>query len=233
MQCETCHAGCCRAYSLFITIPDVLRISNDLGLSPEEFVDIKTYGESEGSSFVAKCPGILFSDASSEEQRFFITLRRVESLLIPNTIRCIFLNEWERSTPIEKRGDHPGAKIIARCSVYGSRPKMCGLYPSVLDAAGLLSYIRKPAISTLSKSNEIYKVCPEDWTAADFTNDAEKIVHDHTIDKYEWRFQAQVIEKWNESPRTKAEFFPLMKRLYKARTLATGERWSELFEETD
>jgi hypothetical protein len=41
--CDTCHAGCCRSYHLFITAFDAFRISRDLGLPVGEFVTLLSF----------------------------------------------------------------------------------------------------------------------------------------------------------------------------------------------
>jgi len=230
MQCDTCHAGCCRSYNICITVTDVLRVARDLHLAPAEFTEFKAVQASDAADFERQTEAIHFSDPGAEKTRFFLTLRRVPSVVGPGSVRCIFLHEWERTRPVAERRAHPGARVIARCSIYPSRPLMCRLYPSTTDAASLLAYLRKPPTSSLSGTHPFYEVCPEDWSAPDFASDFDEVLQNHARDKYEWAFQKLAISKWNKAPGLQADFFPLMEKAYQARLVAAGDRWSEVFD---
>jgi Fe-S-cluster containining protein len=154
-----------------------------------------------------------FSDPGFEDTQFFIALKRVESRLIPGTLKCYFLQEWQRSEAVTARGEHPGSKLAARCGIYGSRPLMCRAYPSFLHE-GALGYVTNPAPSELSKSHEIYTLCPEKWEAAAVGTDSTQVLHQLVLNRYEIDFQNKLVEEWNAAPRTLNEFFPFAVNCY-------------------
>jgi Fe-S-cluster containining protein len=212
-MCDTCHAGCCRAYNLIITVFDALQISRDLNLPVAEFVTMFPAVPQLVEKMGKLHRPLKFSDPGLEDTQFFIALKRVESRLVPGTVKCYFLQEWQRSEPVTGRGDHPGATVAARCGIYGSRPLMCRAYPSFLHE-GALGYVTNPAPSELSKSNAIYTLCPEKWDSAAAGADPTPVIHQLVLNKYEIEFQNKLIEEWNANPRTLKEFFPFAVTCY-------------------
>lgn len=206
-MCDTCHAGCCRAYTLIITVFDALQISRDLSLPIGEFVTMIPHNAEKVKKMGDLHRPLRFSDPGFEDSFFYIALKRVESRLIPGTVKCYFLQEWQRSEPVAKRGQHPGATVAGRCGIYGSRPLMCRAYPSFLhkDALGFITNPKSPG---LEKANAIYTLCPEKWEAASFGSDPSQIIHQLVLNRYEIEFQNKLIEEWNASPRPLKEFFP-------------------------
>lgn len=207
-MCDTCHAGCCRAYHLFITVFDAVRISRDLGLPMAEFVTMIPQNAEGAKRLGDVHKPIKFSDPGFEDTFFYLGLKRVESRIVPKTVKCYFLQEWQRGEPVAKRGEHPGSKIIGRCGIYGSRPLMCRTYPSFLHANGALGFITNPKPSELVKANAIYTLCPENWDAASFGGDSNQVLQNLVHNRYEIDFQNKVIEEWNTRPRTFKEFLP-------------------------
>lgn len=207
-MCDTCHAGCCRAYHLFITVFDALQISRDLSLPIGEFVTMVPQNEEGAKRLGNVHRPVRFSDPGFEDTYFYIALKRVESRLIPGSVKCYFLHEWQRSEPIATRGDHPGAKVAGRCGIYGSRPLMCRAYPSFLHPNGALGFITNPKPADLSKANPIYTLCPDKWDAQSFGSDATPVVHNLVLTRYETEFQNKLIEEWNLNPRPLKAFFP-------------------------
>lgn len=221
--CDTCHAGCCRAYNLLITAYDALVISQDLGLPIAEFVTfLATRGEQTKLAGGKNTP-ILFSDPGYEEIRFFVTLKRVESLLVPDTVKCYFLQEWNRQEPVLARGSHPGARIIGRCGIYGSRPLMCKTYPTSLHGEGAVGFIGTPPPTELQKQHEAYTICPEKWSPEAFAQDPAKALHSLVLYNYETNFQNRALAEWNASPGLVKDFFPFMMKAYGARFRVSQE----------
>jgi Fe-S-cluster containining protein len=206
-MCDTCHAGCCRAYNLIVTVYDALQISQDLNLPIAEFVTMVSQNEEGVKRMGGIHTPLRFSDPGFEDTFFYIALKRVESRLMPGTLKCYFLHEWQRAEPIAERGNHPGAKIAGRCGIYASRPLMCQAYPAFLHQDGALGFITNPAQPELVKADPIYTLCPEKWTPGAFAPNVNRTVHNLVLNKYEIEFQNRLISEWNANPRPLKEFF--------------------------
>jgi Fe-S-cluster containining protein len=213
-MCDTCHAGCCRAYHLFITVFDALLISRDLNLPIAEFVTMVPQNDEGVKRLGNLNRPIRFSDPGFEDTYFYIGLKRVESRLFPGTVKCFFLQEWHRAEPVAARGNHPGATVAGRCGIYGSRPLMCRAYPSHLHPNGALGLIGNPKPAELVKTNAIYNLCPDKWDAASFGSDPTQVVHNLVLNRYEVEFQNKLIEEWNANPRPLRDFFPFAVACY-------------------
>ncbi len=216
-MCDTCHAGCCRAYHLFITVFDAMQITRDLNLPIGEFVTMVPHDAAGVKRVGDMHTPLRFSDPGLEDTYLYIALKRVESRLVPGTLKCYFLQEWQRTEPVAARGEHPGAKIAGRCGIYGSRPLMCRTYPSFLHQNGALGFIANPKPADLAKANPIYTLCPEKWTAQSFAPDTTQAVHNLALSRYEIDFQNKLIEEWNAAPRLLKEFFPYAVACYASR----------------
>ena len=216
-MCDTCHAGCCRAYNLLITVFDALQISRDLSLPIGEFVAMLPRDAAGAKRFGDLHRPLRFSDPGFEDTFFYIGLKQIESRLIPGTVRCHFLQEWPRAEVIPERGSHPGAKIAGRCGIYGSRPMMCRAYPSFLHKDGALGMVANPADTPMTQANEIYTLCPDKWTLASFGSDTTQVVHQLVLNRYEIDFQNKLIDEWNARPRSLKEFFPFAVACYSGR----------------
>lgn len=219
-MCDTCHAGCCRAYHLLITVYDALRISQDLALPIGEFVAMVPQTADGSKRLGDQHHPIRFSDPGYEDTYFYLGLKRVDSRLAPGTLKCYFLQEWSRAEDAAGRGDHPGAKIIGRCGIYASRPLMCRAYPTSLHADGNLAFIGDPKVVDLQKTNAIYTLCPEPWSPAAFGPDCTTVVQNLALNRYEVSFQNKLVDEWNTNPRALREFFPHAVRCYGARLRA-------------
>jgi len=216
-MCDTCHAGCCRAYHLLITVFDAIRIAQDLSLPVGEFVTMIPQNAANAKRMGELHRPIRFSDPGFEDTYFFIGLKRVESKLIPGTLKCFFLQEWQRQEPVAARGDHPGANIAGRCGIYGSRPHMCRAYPGFLHGSGALGFITNPKPAEISKTNAIYTLCPEKWQATSAGADTTGVMHNLVLNRYEIEFQNKVVDEWNASPRALKHFFPYAVSCYSGR----------------
>lgn len=207
-MCDTCHAGCCRAYNLIITVFDAVQISKDLSLPISEFVALISENAEGVKRLGALHRPLRFSDPGLEDTFFYIGLKRVESRLIPETLKCYFLHEWQRAEPVMERGEHPGGKIAGRCGIYGSRPLMCRAYPNFLHQNGAVAFISNPKQPELAQAHRIYSVCPEKWDLKSMGEEASQVVHQLILNKYEIDFQNKLIDEWNAAPRRHSEFFP-------------------------
>jgi Fe-S-cluster containining protein len=213
-MCDTCHAGCCRAYNLIITVHDALLIARDLSLPISEFVSMIPQNESVMKRMGDLHVPVRFSDPGYEDTYFFIGLKRVDSRLTPGSPKCYFLQEWERSQPVAERGAHPGAKIAARCGIYTSRPLMCRTYPSFLHPEGTLGFVSDPAPIKATVPHAMFTLCPEKWTPQAFSPEPDRALHTLVLNKYEIDFQNALIREWNKNLRPLKEFFPYAAQCY-------------------
>lgn len=216
-MCDTCHAGCCRGYNLLITGFDALRMSRDLSLPVGEFCTLLAFKYDVSKRFESNYVPIKLSEPGCEEKRFFLALKRIESPLVPGTVKCYFLNEWKRQHPAPNREDHTGKTIVARCSIYGSRPMMCRTYPTSLHQNVALGFISTPRPIEMAENNAMYQLCPEKWTADQFSTDATGVLHNLAIHRYEQDFYNQAIVEFNKKPHRLADFFPYLTRIYENR----------------
>lgn len=215
--CDTCHAGCCRAYHLFITVYDALRISTDLGIPIGEFATMVSRSEEEAKKVGKGLRPLRFSDPEFKDAYFYLALKRVESRLVPGTLRCYFLQEWERTTPLPTATDHPGSRIAGRCGIYTSRPLMCRTFPTFLHSNGKVAFINNPEPVRREGADPIYTLCPEEWTPGHFSTDSAEVLHNLVLRQYENEFQNGLIDEWNAAPGTLKDFFPHAIRCYQNR----------------
>lgn len=213
-MCDTCHAGCCRAYNLLITVYDALVISRDLTLPIAEFASMLPRQAEMVKKMGDLHTPVRFSDPGYEDTFFYIVLKRVPSALLPGTVKCYFLQEWNRAEVVADRGQHLGAKIAGRCGIYGSRPLMCRAYPAFLHGNGALGFVTNPKPLELSKASPAYELCPDEWTAGAFAPDPGQAVHTLVLNRYEINFQNELIKEWNNAPRALREFFPFAAACY-------------------
>jgi Fe-S-cluster containining protein len=214
--CDTCHAGCCRSYHLFITAFDAFRIARDLALPLNEFVTLLSFTAVEVKRYEDEYVPVRFSDRA-EDRRFLLALKRIESHLFPGTQKCIFLQEWRREREAPERGEHPGRHTLGRCGIYGSRPQVCRTYPTSLHPTLPLGLINTPPPAQVEKPHAIHTLCPEEWTAANFGVEPTAVLHTLAVSRFEKEFYNRAIREWNERPQPLAGFFPFMMRVYENR----------------
>lgn len=219
-MCDTCHAGCCRAYSLFITVFDALRIAKDLALPVGEFVSFVSKDEA-----ALKALGqhsfrpLRFSDPGMEHAHCFVALKRVASALAPSTVKCFFLQEWKRAEPILSRESHPGSQIVGRCGIYASRPLMCRAFPATFVQGGSVAVIGNPVWPEVSQVNSAYALCPEKWKVDLSEESKTRIQHDLALHRYEMDFHNSIVDQWNKNPGATRDFFPYAISCYSKRLL--------------
>ena len=156
---------------------------------------------------------IKFSDPELAGKHFVLSLKRVDSSVIPGTRKCYFLLEWERKQPIPSRGDHLGSKIAGRCGIYGSRPLMCSVFPTVLAGAGeAIGYVGTP--NNPNPAHEAYRLCPDEWTSSAFSSNPTATIHNLAVSNYEKNYQAQILSEWNSNPGLMQNFFDVMEKAY-------------------
>ena len=222
-MCDTCHAGCCRGYNLLITAFDALRISHDLSLPVGEFSTVLSFTPEQARKMEKSFAPIRLADPGCEQRRFFLALKRIESRLVAGTVKCYFLNEWQREHDAPDREGHPGQRTVGRCSIYNSRPMMCRAYPTALHSDIALGFITTPRPIDLADHNPIYQLCPGKWTADQFSTDHTTVLHNLAIHNFEIEFYNSAIAEFNRSGKYLKEFFPFMARVYGNRFRTTPE----------
>lgn len=209
--CKNCHAGCCRLFLINVTGADILRIKQRLGLPPKEFVHFEEFPAQKADG--ENMRSILRFKDKDPETVFVPVLRKVESDLIPETKKCLFLQEWRIETPEENR-----TNVVSRCGVYDIRPHVCQAWPIKLDENEFL-----PACGSVIDSKKFddlpdaYKRCSREFSADDFGPTLESSVKAKLYEQYEMGFDAKVAEKWNQNPGTMEEYEAFLEDVYKNR----------------
>lgn len=214
--CDTCHAGCCRSYHIFITAFDALRISKDVGLPVGEFITLLSFSQEAVKRYARDFVPIRLPK-TDPEPRYLLALKKIDSHLFPGTPKCYFLNEWKRDRPAENREGHPGRDYIGRCSIYGSRPMICRTYPTSFHPQVAVGLITTPPPVDIAAKHEVHKICPEEWTVQNFGTEPTTVLHNLAISRYEREFYNQAVTEFNEGEHCVAEFFPFMARVYEQR----------------
>lgn len=216
-MCSTCHAGCCRAFHLVITAFDALHIARELSMPVGEFVTLQAVDDATARAFGEVHTPIHFADQGQGRTPHFVTLKRVDSKLLPGTQKCYFLTEWQRAEPVAQRHPHPGSNVLARCAIYSARPRMCRVYPANLHKDGAIGFVSTPLSAGIQQQHDIYRLCPEPWTHEQFAADLPEPLHHLVLERYERDFQNRVVQEWNKAPRPAAHFFPHMAEIYARR----------------
>lgn len=214
--CDTCHAGCCRSYHLFITAFDAFRVARDLGVTVGEFATMTVFDAADAVRYEEEYTALRFTD-QPEDKRFFLALRRIDSALFPGTHKCYFLQEWRRENEAPERGEHPGRHTLGRCGIYSSRPMVCRTYPTSLHPTVPVGLINTPPPPQMPESQEAHTLCPEEWTAANFGVEPTRVIHNLAIRRFEREFYNQAVAEFNAENHPLPEYFPFMLRVYEHR----------------
>jgi Fe-S-cluster containining protein len=167
--CDSCHAGCCRAYRLIITIYDFLDLVNAVGL--EKAVNATTFESMPYNPNYAINKNIMFPFIFDNEGKkglmYSLALKKVDSLLFPGTTKCSFLHEESRPEPninpeLRNHSQHPGSKVSAMCSVYENRPTMCRTYPIGFNPNTNTSLLRRRENLPNAAEKAAYQICPKE-----------------------------------------------------------------------
>ncbi len=203
--CQSCHAGCCRAYAVPISGADIVRIQNRFELSFWEFV--YRWADPQGEIALNHAPQFFFSD--EPQTPYVVCLKQVESEYFPESSKCRFLME---SPPDE---EHPLG--VARCGIHPDRPGTCRAYPTKLDDAAELAIIDEVAESGRPCADDIYKLCPRQWEPADF--DPVTTIQDLVVVQYEMTYFHKLALIWNQNPQSWLVFPQFLELVYKKRVI--------------
>jgi Fe-S-cluster containining protein len=214
--CDSCHAGCCRSYHLFIQGYDALRLASALGVPVGEFATLVSFPESEVAASGSEYVPLRFTDREPG-LRFLLGLKRQPSTLFPGSLRCIFLLEWLRDTPAQNRENHPGRNAIGRCGVYGIRPFICQNYPTAWHQTLPLAVIDNPRPIPDADPQGVHALCPEKWDPAHFGSSADEVFHRLAVQKQEQEFYNQLCRELNAQGIRSGEFLDALSDAYARR----------------
>jgi len=206
--CDSCHAGCCRAFAVPVTGADIIAIQRALGLPFEEFV--RRVPDPSGRIANGGVPHFSFDD--SPETPYVICLTHVPSPFHGHSTKCRFLIECP---PDE---DHPLGR--ARCGIYAVRPFACRVFPTKFNATHDLAVVCNVPDRLRDNANPAYTLCPRPWEPADV--DPIQSVQDLAVVKYELAFFRQVAEVWNRSPASWTGFPQFLDIVYSKRVGREG-----------
>ncbi|MDJ0625902.1 MAG: hypothetical protein QNJ31_06005 [Candidatus Caenarcaniphilales bacterium] len=208
--CDSCHAGCCRAYRLIITVYDFIDLVNAIGLNEavkgvcfEPIPFNLNYTSNKNIMFP-----FIFDNQDKKGKMFSLALKRVESKLFPGTVKCFFLGEEERAEvnpELPNHKYHPGSRVLGRCSVYMDRPTMCRTYPIAHNPNSKISVLKKRENLPQSNEKEAYQICPkqtlelEDFDLTD-SKSVTKKYNDLLLNEGRTQAHNEVALKWNSQP---------------------------------
>ncbi|MDA1013740.1 MAG: YkgJ family cysteine cluster protein [Planctomycetota bacterium] len=203
--CDGCHAGCCRSFAVPITGADILNLEHATGLTFWDFAC--RWADHEGSIARNYAPHFQFQDEPGTD--FVICLMQKESVVLPDSSKCVFLSETPPTV------ESPLG--VGNCGVYGSRPSACRAFPTKLSRTGEMAVIHDVPERGRGGSNPAYKLCPRPWEPADV--DPLEAPRDLVVAKYEMRFFHQLAAVWNREPRDWAMFPDFVRVVYANRVI--------------
>jgi len=194
--CSTCHGGCCRRYPVDLTGFDIVNIVRNLMISVSVFLELMPIPSDkikDENDLEEKLKQYAVFKFKGNDNYFRLILKRNKSVLMPDTYKCVFLQEWP--------DDNSTNKVAGRCGIYKFRPYICQAYPMSFDNKGLFAYIYDPAIKdkNFPNDNPAYQICPDALTKDNFG----KYVSDYkknqslAIFKFEREFFTEIARQWN------------------------------------
>jgi len=219
--CNSCHAGCCRKHNIDITGIDILNIAETLNLDISFFSEALPNDDQYVKAMLNKVPLLKFTDGEPDKY-YRMCLKMRESTLFPNSLKCMFLQEWIDENPDSANFN----KVIARCGIYNIRPLTCSTYPAKLEQNSLSAYYIDPFISSEEKKSSFDKACPRPLSKDDFDNNSANMMKDLVLYKFEMDFFKMLSEKWNKNPRASDDLITFLKEEYKNRVKFTPKEIS-------
>lgn len=214
--CNTCAAGCCRRYEVSITGYDILKISRTLGIPPLFFLDISELTDNDYEQGLAKSEALFVFTNNNLKRSYRIKLKKTESTLIKDTVKCMFLQEWPGTSP-----KHP---IVARCGIYNTRPLICATYPAKFvnnNRTVVVPYVYE---REQDKKGTPYEICKQAFTDSDLPADKDELLNLLIKFHYETEYFQDIAEKWNKNPASINDFINELNDIYDKRVyIETGQ----------
>lgn len=203
--CTNCHGGCCRRFNVKLTGFDILKISSNIGLDFKSFCQIRPVDEKDHEKVLKSNALFKFKDLDKNKM-YRIDMKMIESLIFPQTQKCLFLQEWKNSD-----------KVVARCGIYENRPLGCKLFPIDLHPSGLIGLSSDPNKHFEKSNTEAYQLCPREMSDEDFPDEDSSLIQDLIIRNYETDYFKSTSTLWNEDPKSTDKFLNFLKLSYKNR----------------
>ena len=207
--CSSCLAGCCRRYQVAITGYDILKISNNLDITPSAFLDITELSDEDYMENLSRKEALFAFTDNNCKRRYRIKLKKIKSNILKDVTKCFFLQEWE----IEDLNN----PIIARCGIYSIRPLICTVFPAKFVNNNKTAVVPYVFERYKEKVNTPYEICKTPITEADFGMNKDEIINMLIKMEYETDFFKDFADKWNRNPSSIADFFEELPALYKNR----------------
>jgi Fe-S-cluster containining protein len=209
--CSSCHGGCCRRYPVDLTGFDIINIVRNMMLNVSVFLEVVPVKIEKPEDVEEKMKSYAVFKFKDSDNYFRLCLKRHKSTLMPETFKCVFLQEW----PSENSTNN----IAGRCGIYKFRPYICQTFPMMLDKKGLFAYIYDPATKdkNFPSDNPAYQICPEALTMENFGKYMTDYKRNQTlaIFKFEKDFFAEVARQWNSQVQgTFDEFLLSLQKIY-------------------
>lgn len=211
--CNFCHAGCCRNYTVSLTGYDILNISKTLSVQPSSFTDVIPVEEGADIEYKSKHAALFqFSDYSKDKYYIF-GIKMIESPLAPLTAKCQFLVEWNLDN------ENPTFEgLIARCGIYGCRPLVCEAFPTKFGEEDMSGVMVNTSAFEQEVDHPVYKTCPKKPASEDIA-DSDEIMKILVLKKHEVEFFKKVAFEWNKNPKTLADFWDFLSKVYQNRVV--------------
>lgn len=191
--CSSCHGGCCRRYPVDLTGFDIINIVRNLMINVSVFLELVPIPSDDPKLIEEKMKNYTLFKFKGSDNYHRLILKRTKSTLMPDTYKCVFLQEW----PSENSTNN----IAGRCGIYKFRPYICSAYPMTLTQTGF-AFIYDPANKDkkFPVDNPAYNICPEALTTDNFGKYVTDYKKSQTlaIFKFEREFFAEVAKQWNE-----------------------------------
>lgn len=191
--CSTCHGGCCRRYPVDLTGFDIINIVRNMMLNVSVFLELVPISAEKAENLEETMKHYAVFKFKDSDNYFRLCMKRNKSILMPDTYKCVFLQEW----PAENSTN----KIAGRCGIYKFRPYVCQVYPMTFDKKGLFAYIYDPSLKdkNFPSDNPAYQICPETLTMENFGKYMTDYKRNQTlaIFKFEKEFFTEVARQWN------------------------------------
>ena len=213
--CCTCHGGCCRKFNIHLTGYDILNISKNLNLNYMHFTQVLPVNEERMEKTLKHTAFFKFPNLG--DGYYGIFLRLINSRHMPDSLKCMFLQEWN-----DKEFMLPDLEnITARCGIYENRPLTCAVYPAKMSIDGLTGLTGDPnkIPGTMACDNPAYNLCPRSLDERDFADHSGSTIKNLVLYKYEVEYFKAVSEIWNNNPGDFGKFFMFLEMAYKNRVL--------------
>ncbi|EKE03921.1 MAG: hypothetical protein ACD_20C00128G0006 [uncultured bacterium] len=214
LVCSSCQAGCCRRFSIPLTGYDILKIKKALDLEYLDYTQMIKVKDDDFESESKLLSVFRFTNLGAEKHYSFF-LRSIKSKYMPDSDKCIFLQEWNGEDFLLP--DFRGVK--ARCGIYNSRPLACTIYPAKLHENELIGVAKDPNTHLDNSDNPAYNLCPRDLNNSDFLANSDEIMKNLVLYKHEKKYFKFLSEVWNQGSCDFTEFFPFLETAYQNRII--------------